>query len=157
MEWSVLMVAMVEFLNKVNNMISTFDDLLQTARTQATPQRLLMVFAGAELPGDATELQRAEVLAGEGGALVPLMCVDKRPDQLESFRQLCAEADVINSGWRMVLAGALPGQLGQEPSDHAVDAVFERWLAEIQSGNIKKVIAQTLVFTREGNAVQLGA
>ena len=138
-------------------MISTFDDLLQAARAQSMPQRLLMVFAGAELPGDATDLQRAEFLAGEGGALVPLMCVDKRPDQLESFRHLCAEADAINSGWRMVLAGALTGQPGQEPSDQAVDAVFERWLAEIQGGNIQKVIAQTLVFTREGNAVQLGA
>jgi hypothetical protein len=51
----------------------------------------------------------------------------------------------------------LPGQAGNEPNDQAVDAVFERWLAEIQSGNIEKVIAQSLVFTRNGLAVQLSA
>jgi hypothetical protein len=157
MEWSVLMGGAVEFFRKTYAMISTFDDLLQAARAEAAPQRLLMVFMGAELPSDATDAQRADFLAGEGGALVPLMCVDKRPDQLESFSQLCAEADALNSGWRMVLAGALPGQAGKEPNDQAVDAVFERWLAEIQSGNIEKVIAQSLVFTRDGLAVQLSA
>jgi len=34
--------------------IETFDQLLAAARAQPTPQRLLMVFAGAELPADAS-------------------------------------------------------------------------------------------------------
>lgn len=138
-------------------MISTFDDLLRVAASQAMPQRLLMVFAGAELPADATEAQRAEFNAGHGGALVPLMCVDKRPDQLDSFSQLCAEADAIHGAWQVVLAGALSGQQGQEPSEQAVNAVFERWLAEIQNGQVDQVLSQTLAFTRDGIAVQLRA
>ena len=87
-------------------MISNFDDLLQTARAQPLPQRLLLIFAGAELPADADAEQRARFDAGEGGALVPLMCVDKRPDDVTSFAQLCTEADGMHSGWRVVLAGS---------------------------------------------------
>ncbi|CDS53277.1 FIG00933811: hypothetical protein [Polaromonas sp. CG9_12] len=72
--------------------ISTFDDLLQAARAQPDPQRLLFVFAGVELPDDATPAQRERFEAGQGGALVPLMCVDKRPDELASFAALVEEA-----------------------------------------------------------------
>ncbi len=38
--------------------ITCFDDLLQAARAQPTPQRLLFVFAQAELPADSTPAQR---------------------------------------------------------------------------------------------------
>lgn len=138
-------------------MISHFDDLLQAARTQAEPQRLLLVFAGAELPDDADAQQRARFEAGEGGALVPLMCVDKRPDELTSFAQLCTEADGMHSGWRVVLAGALSGPPGEAPSDQSVDAAFERLLGLIQAGRMDQVLAQTLAFTRDGAAVSLQA
>ena len=49
--------------------ISSFDDLLQAACRQPQPQRLLFVFAGAELPDDATPAQQADFAAGHGGAL----------------------------------------------------------------------------------------
>ena len=47
--------------------IQTFDDLLSAARSQPLPQRLLFVFAGVELPDDATPAQRLEFERGEGG------------------------------------------------------------------------------------------
>ena len=53
--------------------ISSFDDLLRAARSQPEPQRLLFVFAGAELPEDCTPEQRARFEAGQGGALTPMM------------------------------------------------------------------------------------
>ena len=62
--------------------ISSFDDLLHAARLQPEPQRLLFVFVGVELPDDATPAQRARFEQGQGGALVPLMCVDKTPQEL---------------------------------------------------------------------------
>ena len=37
--------------------ISSFDDLLQAARLQPEPQRLLFVFAAVELPADAPILK----------------------------------------------------------------------------------------------------
>lgn len=136
-------------------MISNFDDLLLAARAQASPQRLLMVFAGAELPDDANAQQRAGFEAGQGGALVPLMCVDKRPEELVSFAQLCVEADGMNSSWRVMLAGALSGPQGQAPTDQAVDEAFERMLGLIKAGRMDQVLAQTLAFTRDGAAVSL--
>ena len=138
-------------------MISNFDDLLQAARAEPLPQRLLLVFAGAELPADADAEQRARFEAGEGGALVPLMCVDKRPDELTSFTQLCTEADGLHSGWRVVFAGSLSGTVGQAPSDKTVDQAFERLLGLIQAGQMDQVLAQTLTFTRDGAAVSLQA
>ncbi|HET7160419.1 MAG TPA: ribonucleotide reductase subunit alpha, partial [Burkholderiales bacterium] len=68
--------------------ISSFDDLLRAARMQPEPQRLLFVFAGVELPADSTPEQRAGFQAGQGGALIPLMSVDKSPDELETFAAL---------------------------------------------------------------------
>ncbi len=138
-------------------MISNFDDLLQAARAEPLPQRLLLVFVGAELPEDADAEQRARFDAGEGGALVPLMCVDKRPDELTTFAQLSTEADGMHSGWRMVLAGALSGTVDEPPSDKTVDQAFERLLGLIQAGQMNQVLAQTLAFTRDGAAVSLQA
>jgi len=136
-------------------MISHFDDLLQAAREQTAPQRLLLVFAGAELPDDATAEQRARFEAGEGGALVPLMCVDKRPEDVVSFAELCTEADGMHSGWRVVLAGALSALPGEAINDKTVDAAFERLLGLIKAGQMDQVLAQTVAFARDGAAVSL--
>ena len=64
--------------------IHHFDDLLQMARMQSEPQQLLFVFAGAELPAQATAQQRADFESGEGGELAPLMCVDKPATALQA-------------------------------------------------------------------------
>ena len=89
--------------------ISSFDDLLQAARMQPEPQRLLFVFAAVELPDDATPAQRARLEAGQGGALVPLMCVDKTPQELPSFSALVEEARQFTApghDWAMVFVAA---------------------------------------------------
>jgi len=68
--------------------ISSFDDLLLAACQQAQGQRLLLVFAAAELPDDASPEQRAGFAQGAGGALVPAMCVDKTPEEIGNFERL---------------------------------------------------------------------
>ena len=68
--------------------ISHFNDLLEAARQQPDAQRLLLVFAGAGLPDDATPEQQAAFEAGHGGELTPLMCVHKTPDEIGSFDKL---------------------------------------------------------------------
>ncbi|MBL8835092.1 MAG: ribonucleotide reductase subunit alpha, partial [Alphaproteobacteria bacterium] len=72
--------------------IANFDDLLQAARLQKEPQRLLFVFTRAGLPDDASPAQRAEFAAGRGGALLPLMVTNKTPDEIASFAALVAES-----------------------------------------------------------------
>jgi hypothetical protein len=91
--------------------ISSFDDLLRAARQQAEPQRLLFVFMGAELPEDSTPDQRQRFAAGSGGALVPLMCVDKTPDELTTFAALAEESRTSGPGWTMVFVAGLAGRV----------------------------------------------
>ena len=56
------------------NPVSPFYPFLQAAATQPEPQRLLFVFAAAELPDDATPAQRLRHAACAGGALAPSAC-----------------------------------------------------------------------------------
>jgi len=87
--------------------IETFEDLLLSARQQADAQRLLFVFARSELPDDCTAEQRQRYEAGMGGALVPLMEVDKMPEELSAFSQLVEESDAVCPGSRCPGTGPL--------------------------------------------------
>ena len=88
--------------------IASFDDLLHAARRETEPQRLLLVFTTAELPGEATPDQRARFELGEGGALTPLMCVDKSPEELRSFDELREESRRAGPRWDMFSSPHFP-------------------------------------------------
>jgi hypothetical protein len=132
--------------------ITTFDDLLNAARAQAQPQRLLFVFAAIELPDDATPAQRAGFERGEGGALVPKMCVDKSPDELSSFEQLRQEAAGTGQAWGMVFVAAMSGAPGKAPTSADADQPLQGMVEAIREGRIKNFIP----FDPQGRAVQLG-
>ncbi|MES2947492.1 MAG: ribonucleotide reductase subunit alpha [Pseudomonadota bacterium] len=132
--------------------IQNFDDLLQQSQLQSQPQRLLLVFANAELPDDATAAQRAGFLKGEGGALVPHMCVDKLPQEIASFKQLLDESAEHAPDWRMVFVAAMSGAHGAPPSSEAADPQLQRMVEMIRAG----ALASLLSFDRQGLAVQLG-
>ena len=132
--------------------ISSFQDLLQAARAQPEPQRLLFVFSGIELPDDATPAQRAGFEAGEGGAIVPLMCVDKALTELQSFSALVAESSLLGQDWRMVFVAALVGNAGQVPSSADAEAPLQRMVEAIQRGAHEAFIP----FDRDGVPLRLG-
>ena len=132
--------------------IASFDDLLHAALAQPQPQRLLFVFAGAELPDDATPAQRAGFVAGQGGALVPLMCVDKRPQELASFAALVDETSQFGHDWALVFAAALSGTRNQAPSSEDAEAPLQRMVQAIKDGALGALIP----FNRQGEPVQLG-
>lgn len=132
--------------------ISTFDDLLAAARAQPQPQRLLFVFADVELPDDASPAQRAAFEQGQGGALVPQMCVDKSPDELASFDQLKQEAAGIGQPWGMVFAAAVSGAPGKAPTSADAEAPLQKMVEAIRQGQIGAYIP----FDVEGSAVRLG-
>lgn len=132
--------------------ITHFNDLLIAARQQAQAQRLLLVFAGAGLPANATAEQRAAFEAGEAGELAPLMCVDKDPATLPDFTALVAEAAVAGPPWALVFAAALSGRGTQPPADSQIEAALQRMVEAVKSGQLAGLIP----FDRQGHAVQLG-
>lgn len=121
-------------------MISSFDDLLQSASEQEEPQRLLFVFATAGLPDDATDEQRAQFDAGRGGTLTPLMCVDKVPDELPSFDALVAESRRFDSAWDIVFVAAMSGHAGAVPTSAQAEAPLQGMVEAIKSGRIGSFI-----------------
>lgn len=133
--------------------ISNFDDLLQAARaqTQPQPQRLLFVFASADLPDDASAAQRASFLAGQGGALVPHLCVDKTPDELHSFADLVQESLEFAQAWSIVFVAALSGSGGVAPSAQTAEQALQRMVEAIKAGTLGTLIP----FDRDGETVVL--
>ncbi len=132
--------------------ITTFDDLLLAARSQPEPQRLLFVFAGAELPGDATPEQRASFEAGEGGALVPLMTVDKAPDEIASFHALMEECLAFSPEWSILFVAAMSGHSGKTPSSVDAERLLEGMVGSIKQG----AVGSFITLDRQGQAVALG-
>lgn len=131
--------------------IESFDDLLRAARVQPEPQRLLFVFAAAELPGDSTPEQRARFEAGEGGALVPLMSVDKDPDDLASFASLEQESRQFAGDWTMVFVAGLSGRDGRKPTGEQADQALQRMIESVKAGSLGSFIP----FDRRGTPLQL--
>ena len=128
-----------------------FNDLLLAARSQPQSQRLLLLFATAELPDDCTPQQRADFEAGHGGALVPAMCVDKDPQELASFAALADEARQMGAPWHMVFVSTLSGAAGKPPAQDRVETALNHMVSALQQG----AIGNMLPFNREGDAVSL--
>ena len=131
--------------------ITTMDDLLTAARAQTRAQRLLFVFAKAELPPESSPSQQAQFLAGQGGALVPVVCVDKTPDELTGMAQLLQESQALGVAWTVVFVTTMSGQPGQAPSSTEAEPVLERLVAQIKAGQLEGLVP----FDREGNTVNL--
>lgn len=132
---------------------SFFDRLLAAAAGQSQPQRLLFVFAGAELPADATTAQRASHAAGHGGTLTPLICVDKAPEALTTFAALCAEAAEAGPPWQIVFIAAIGGRDGRAPSDQVIESTLETLVKRVRAGALDGLLA----LDRSGATVQLCA
>lgn len=131
--------------------IASFDDLLQAARLQPEPQCLLFVFAGAELPEECTPEQRARFQEGEGGALVPLMSVDKTPEELSSFAALAEETRQFGRNWSVVFVAALSGRNGRAPGAEDAGRSLDRMIEAIKAG----AVASFLPFDRQGRPLLL--
>lgn len=130
--------------------IASFDDLLRAARVQPEPQRLLFVFAAAELPDDCTPAQRASHAAGQGGALVPLMSVDKDPGDLGAFDDLVRESRQFPGDWTMVFVAGLSGRDGRAPTSEEADRSLQRMIESVKTG----AFGSYLPFDRQGRPVR---
>ncbi len=130
----------VTFYRYTSMTISTFDDLLAAARRQPEPQRLLFVFTALELPDDASPEQRARFQAGSGGALTPMMCLDKAPEDLSTFSALLQESRQVVQEWAIVFVAAISGHRGRIPSTEEAEAPLNHMVESIKSGNVERFI-----------------
>ncbi|WP_311944127.1 ribonucleotide reductase subunit alpha [Halomonas piscis] len=127
--------------------ISHFNDLLSEARSQHRPQRLLLVFARAELPDYPDDEQRRRFDEGEGGVLAPTVCADKTPDELEDMGALVKEAQQIGAEWDLFFVAAMddPGD------DDEIQRQLTKMTESLQTGNVGSFIA----FDKNGEALSL--
>ena len=126
------------------DMATDFDQLLQSAAAQPEPQRLLFVFATAELPQDATPAQRERFAAGGGGTLSPVVCVDKGLDGLSSFEALVTESRELGdlgTAWHVVFAAGLAGRNGQPPTAEQVERALQAMVERVRGGMIENFLA----------------
>lgn len=121
--------------------ILNFDDLLTAAKQQQEPQLLLFVFAQAELPEGATQEQQQNFNAGGGGALNPVICVDKRPEELTDFAALVAESEQTGQAWDIVFVSSLSGHAGIEPTAEQAEQPLQMMVQAIHSGKVATMLA----------------
>jgi hypothetical protein len=121
--------------------LADFTDFLAAARHQPEPQRLLFVFAVAELPQAHTPGQARRFQEGRGGALAPVMCVDKGVDELDGFAALAEESRATGQPWDMVFVAALAGTDGAPPQPAGIDRAFRMMVDAVHRGAIERFLA----------------
>ncbi|MCM2344434.1 MAG: ribonucleotide reductase subunit alpha [Alphaproteobacteria bacterium] len=130
--------------------ITNYADLLQSARMQPDAQRLLFVFASAELPDDADEIQKERFRAGEGGTLSPVMCVDKLPVELSDFPALVEESRQTGASWDIVFVAGMSGVADIPPSSDEAEQPLMMMVEAIKNGHLGNLLA----FNMQGEIVQ---
>lgn len=133
-------------------MITSYKDLVQASQKESEPQRFLFVFCKAELPDDASASERAAFERGEGGALTPVICVDKTPKEAPDFAILSEESRATGQNWDMVFVAAMSGRGGVEPSSDEAQQPMTMMVESIRMGNV----GNYLPLDKAGEAIQLG-
>ncbi len=132
-------------------MISSYSDLIQASHSQQEPQRLLFVFCRAELPDDASEAEKVAFANGEGGALTPVVCVDKTPEEVSDFAALVEESGQTGQAWDVVFVAAMSGRGGTTPSSDEAQQPMTMMVESLRLGHV----GNYLPLDREGQAVAL--
>lgn len=131
--------------------ITDYESLLAAARQQMEPQQLLFVFLQASLPEDSVDEEKDRFNAGQGGALEPVMCVDKALDELGSFSDLVEESVKMGQDWHIVLVAGLSGENGVAPDPAKVESSLKMMVDSVQNGGD---LSRFMSFDRDGEPVQ---
>ncbi len=65
---------------------------------------------------------------------MPLMCVDKAPDELTTFAVLSEESRVTGPEWTIVFVAGIAGRDGRPPTQGDAEAALQRMVDAIKSG-----------------------
>lgn len=120
------------------------------AKQQVEPQRLLFVFTHSELPEDSNKIEQQAFNAGQGGNLIPVICVDKTLAECNDFAELVDQSQNTGQDWQIVFVAAFFGQAGILPSSVDAEQPLTRMIESIEQG----LIANYLAFDRHGNFVE---
>ncbi len=126
-----------------------FDDFLTLASQQREPQRLLFVFAAAQLPDEHTEDEAQRFAQGQGGTLSPIMYVDKALHEVANFDALRNESRQMGRKWQIVFVGALDGHNGVMLSTEQAEQPLELMVKHIENGEVQRFLA----FDQQGQTV----
>jgi hypothetical protein len=132
-------------------MIASYADLMKAVEAQPEPQRLLFVFCRAELPDDASDGEKAAFERGEGGALTPVVCVDKAPEEVSAFQSLVNESRETGENWDVVFVAAMSGRGGMAPSPDEAQQPLTMMVESVRLGHI----GGYLPLDSDGQAVKL--
>ncbi|MCB1662505.1 MAG: ribonucleotide reductase subunit alpha [Pseudomonadales bacterium] len=130
-------------------MIATLTDLITAAQEQTEPQRLLFLFAKAEAQNKKKKSKRQH-----SGTISPVMCVDKLPEEITSFKALVAEADNITNEWDFMLVAGLSGAKGNAPSTEDAEPHLNKMANDLMSG---QDLSQYIIFDRTENPIVVQA
>ena len=133
-------------------MISNYRELIAATGQEHEPQRLLFVFCRAELPDSASAEERAAFERGEGGALSPVVCVDKTPAEVADFSQLVDESRNTGQNWDVVFVAAMSGRGGVPPSSDEAQQPMTMMVESIRMGHVGNYLPLDV----SGEAVSLG-
>ena len=130
--------------------ISSFKDLLHAAAEQQEPQRLLFMFAKAELPSGNVLAQNPANENQQAGELRAVMCVDKLPEEINDFEHLVAESKHTGKTWDVVFVTSMSGKSGVAPSSDAASRPLDMMVESLRNGNIGNYLA----FNQAGELLQ---
>lgn len=131
--------------------IINYETLLLAGNEQKEPQRFLFVFLRAALPKDHDGDEAVCFHSGQGGALSPIMCVDKPLDDLTSFSDLVEESKNMDQDWQLILVACLSGMGGLMPTSTETDLQLKMMVQRVENGGD---LSRYLAFNRDGELVQ---
>jgi len=126
-------------------MSSNFKKMVDAAEAQDQPQRLLIMLAKSEIETDDKE-------KGMAGTITPVICVDKTPDEITTFKDFVAEADSINPDWDMMFIAGLAGENDEMPTPEEADPILNKMVNDLMSG---QDLSRYLVLDRNEDPVDI--
>lgn len=127
--------------------INNFNDLVNEAKKQNIPQRMLFLFAKAE------SLKGVFAVKHKSGTITPVMCADKLPEEIKTFQDLVTEADGISRNWNFVFIATFGDNPLQAPSSKDADSYLKRMCDDLAEG---KDLSKYVVLDRDESPVVIG-
>ncbi|MBT3981130.1 MAG: ribonucleotide reductase subunit alpha [Bacteriovoracaceae bacterium] len=124
--------------------MSQFNELLEKAKNMPQRQRLLFLFA------KSTDMLDNSKNSHHSGTIDPVMCVDKRPEELTDFSALVDEADGLTKSWNFIFVSSLSGKEGNDPSNEEVDLYLQRMSNGLAYG---EDLSKYLVWNRQEQVI----